>query len=116
MDTTHIREALSEPGPGKALVVDGGGSLSAALVDSHLAEVASANRWAGVVVYGAVRRMSDAEELRLGIKAAGTSPRIRGLLTAGTRNQPVSFGGARFEPGSFVVSDADGLVLLPSRP
>ena len=41
-----------EPGTGKVLVIDGGGSLRCALLGDQLADMAVKNGWEGVVVYG----------------------------------------------------------------
>ncbi len=49
-DNSLVRAALEEPGAGKVLVVDGSGSLRCALVGDKLAELASRNGWAGLVV------------------------------------------------------------------
>jgi regulator of ribonuclease activity A len=54
-DNTLVRKALEEPGAGRVLVVDGGGSLRCAMLGGNLAELAHKNGWAGVVVYGCVR-------------------------------------------------------------
>src|SRR6476619_4315478 len=54
-DNVLVRAALEEPGAGRVLVVDGGGSLRCALVGDQLVSLAHANSWAGVVVYGCIR-------------------------------------------------------------
>ena len=42
-DNVLIREALEEPGSGRVLVIDGGGSLACALLGDQLASLALAN-------------------------------------------------------------------------
>jgi regulator of ribonuclease activity A len=51
-DNTSVKGALEEPGHGRVLVVDGGGSLRRALVGGNIAASAAKNGWAGVVVDG----------------------------------------------------------------
>lgn len=51
-DTVLIRRSLEEPGSGRVLVVDGGGSHRCALLDRELAELACANGWEGLILYG----------------------------------------------------------------
>ena len=48
-DNALVRQALEEPGLGRVLVVDGGGSLRTALVGGSLAALAYRNGWTGVV-------------------------------------------------------------------
>lgn len=55
-----VRSTLSEPGGGKVLVVDGGGSLRRALFGDNIAALAVQNGWAGVIIYGAIR---DSEQV-----------------------------------------------------
>ena len=54
-DNSLVRAALEEPGDGKVLVVEGGGSLRCALLGDMLAELGVKNGWAGVIVYGCIR-------------------------------------------------------------
>jgi RraA family protein len=55
-----VRSAMGEPGAGRVLVVDGGGSLRRALLGDNIAELAVKNGWEGVIIYGAIR---DAEQV-----------------------------------------------------
>jgi regulator of ribonuclease activity A len=47
------------------------------------------------------------------VKALGSNPRKSTKTGTGQRDVPVSFGGALFTPGREVVSDEDGIVVLP---
>lgn len=95
------------------LVVDGGGSLHTALMGDLIAASAVQNGWAGVVINGAVRDVLELALLDLGIKALGSNPRRSEKTGAGDRDVTVSFGGATFTPGARLVSDDDGVVVLP---
>jgi regulator of ribonuclease activity A len=66
-DNALLKSVLSEPVAGGVLVIDGAGSLHAALVGDVIAELARSNGWAGLVVNGAVR---DAAALRASISAS----------------------------------------------
>ncbi len=59
---------------GKVLVVDGGGSLRRALLGGNLAAAAARNGWAGVVIDGCVRDVSELAVLGLGIRALASMP------------------------------------------
>jgi regulator of ribonuclease activity A len=112
-DNALLKSVLGEPGSGKVLVVDGGGSLHTALVGDQIAALAVEHGWEGVVVHGVVRDSVELAGLDLGVKALGTNPR-RGTKTgAGERDVPVEFGSALFTPGARLVSDEDGVVVLP---
>ena len=50
-----VRQALGEPGEGRVLVVDGGGSMRCALLGDNLAGMAADNGWSGVIVNGCIR-------------------------------------------------------------
>ncbi|WP_214110136.1 ribonuclease E activity regulator RraA [Acrocarpospora catenulata] len=110
-DNALLKSVLSEPGQGRVLVVDGGGSLHTALMGDIIAGLAVANGWAGVVVNGAVRDVAALRELDLGIKALGSNPRKSGKQGTGERDVPVSFGGVTFHPGAELYSDDDGILV-----
>jgi regulator of ribonuclease activity A len=112
-DNGLVKATLAEPGAGRVLVVDGGGSVHTALMGDQIGASAVRNGWAGVVVNGAVRDSVALAELDLGIKAIGTNPRKSAKLGAGERDVAVQFGGATFRPGDLVVADQDGVVVLP---
>jgi regulator of ribonuclease activity A len=98
---------------GAVLVVDGGGSLRTALVGDVIAGIAVDRGWAGLVINGAVRDSVALNGLEIGIKALGTNPRKSGKTGAGEVDQPIEIGGVRLSPGRTVVSDEDGIVVLP---
>ncbi len=112
-DNGLLRELVRAPGSGCVLVVDGGGSLHAALVGDMLAGAAVTNGWAGLILHGAVRDSAALSGLDLGVKALGTNPRPGGKTGAGAVDVPVSFGGVTFHPGDILHADDDGIVLLP---
>jgi regulator of ribonuclease activity A len=66
-----------------------------------------------VVIHGAVRDVAALAKLDIGIKALGSNPRRSSKDGVGQQNVPVSFGGAVFSPGARLVSDEDGVVVLP---
>ncbi len=114
-DNVLVRRALSEGGTGKVLVVDGGGSLRAALVGDIIAGLALENGWAGVLLNGAVRDVATLRDVGIGLKALGSVPRKSAKAGAGASDVPVAFGGARFVPGRWVYCDEDGVVVANRR-
>jgi regulator of ribonuclease activity A len=111
-DNVLVRSRVAEPGHGRVLVVDGGGSLRVALVGDVVAGLARDNGWAGLLVHGAVRDVASLAGLALGVKALGTTPRPSDKTGAGEIDAPVTFGGVTFRPGAILYSDDDGIVVL----
>jgi regulator of ribonuclease activity A len=111
-DNVLLRARVSEPGQGRVLVVDGGGSFRCALLGDNIAATAVENGWAGIVVYGCVRDVAALAELPIGIKALGTNPRPSGKSGGGDVDVPVTFGGAEFSPGAILHADDDGVIVL----
>ncbi|MEV8509161.1 ribonuclease E activity regulator RraA [Actinoplanes sp. NPDC051475] len=113
-DNALLKSVLGESGEGRVLVVDGKGSLHCALMGDVIAGLAVDNGWAGVIINGAVRDVAALRTLPLGIKALGSNPRKSTKTGAGERDVVLEFGNCRFTPGAEVVSDDDGIVVLPS--
>ena len=111
-DNVLVKQRAGEPGSGRVLVVDGGGSMRCALLGDSIAGLALANGWAGVVINGCVRDAAALAALALGVTAIGTHPRPSGKSGEGDLDMPVTFGGVTFSPGALVASDDDGLVVI----
>jgi regulator of ribonuclease activity A len=115
-DNGMLRPILSEPGVGRVLVVDGGGSLRRTLVGDVTVGMAAANGWAGLIVNGAVRDVPALRNLDIGVKALGVNP-VRAVNTGkGERDVPVVIGGLTIVPGAWLAADADGVLAFPERP
>lgn len=110
-DNSRVAERLAEPGRGRVLVVDGGGSLACALLGDNLAARAVENGWAGVLVNGCVRDAAVLAGMALGVRALAASPRRSVKRGAGEADVPVSFAGATFVPGHRLWADEDGIVV-----
>jgi regulator of ribonuclease activity A len=111
-DNALLKSVLSEPGDGRVLVIDGGGSLHTALVGDVIAGLGQGNGWAGIIVNGAVRDAAALRTIDIGIKALGTNPRKSTKTGGGERDVVVELGGTRFAPGDIAYSDDDGIVVV----
>jgi regulator of ribonuclease activity A len=111
-DNALLKSVLGEPGNGRVLVIDGGGSLHTALVGDLIAELGRSNGWSGVVVHGAVRDSALIRTMNFGCKALGTNPRKSTKTGSGDRDVVVSFGAVDFIPGEVLYADADGIVVV----
>lgn len=114
-DNTQVKAILSEPGQGRVLVVDAGGSLRCAMLGDLIAASAVANGWAGVVLWGCVRDSTALASLDLGIKALATHPRKSERRGEGQRGCPVTFAGVGFKQGHWVYADGDGILVAARR-
>ncbi len=112
-DNTLVREMLAEPGAGKVLVVDGGGSKRCALLGDQIAELAVKNQWEGVVIYGCIRDSVAIGALPLGVRALDTNPKKSVKRNEGTRDLVLNFAGVDFTPGHWLYADEDGVLLSP---
>lgn len=112
-DNSLVAERVREPGEGRVLVIDGGGSMRCALVGDNLAALAADNGWAGLVVYGCVRDVDELAAIDVGIQALGSNP-LRSIKRGeGQRDLPVDFAGVRFVPDQYVYCDNNGVVVAP---
>ena len=111
-DNALVRTLLEEPGAGRVLIVDGGGSMRCALVGGNLAQLGVANGWQGLVVFGCIRDSEEIRGLAIGVKALGTHPRKseKGLHT-GHRDRAVTFAGVTFRSGEWLYADSDGILI-----
>ncbi|MBA4501811.1 ribonuclease E activity regulator RraA [Marinobacterium marinum] len=114
-DNSLVREQVAQPGKGKVLVVDGGGSMRRAMLGDMLAEKAQDNGWEGIIIYGCVRDVNAIAELELGVQALGSHPMKTEKLGVGQLNVPVTFGGVTFHPGEFVYADNNGVLVAPQQ-
>lgn len=109
-DNSLVREAVGEPGRGRVLVVDAGGSRRCAMLGDLLAAKAVENGWAGVIMNGLIRDSADIAGMDLGVKALGTLPLKSVKKGIGERDVPVHFSGVQFVPKTYVYADEDGII------
>ena len=113
-DNSLVRDAVGEPGEGRVLVVDAGGSLRCAMLGDLLAAKAAANGWAGVLMNGLIRDSVDIAQMDLGVMALGTYPLKSVKRGLGERDVVVRFSGVNFVPGEYLYADEDGIVCSAS--
>ncbi len=110
-DNSLVRGALENPGAGRVLVVDGGGSTRCALLGDQLAALALERGWSGVVIWGCVRDSAALRRMPLGVKALAAQPCRSAKRGAGQAGSVLRFAGIEFQPGWHLYADADGIVL-----
>lgn len=114
-DNSLLKQCVEEPGQGRVIVVDGGGSRRRALLGDMLAEKAVNNGWVGVVINGVIRDVDEIGAMALGVQALGTCPVKTGKLGMGQRDVVLCIAGVDIAPGDFVYADNNG-VLVSKRP
>lgn len=110
-DNALLKAALQEPGAGRVMVVDGGGSTRRALLGDQIALILQRNGWAGIVINGAVRDRDEIDAMEVGVRCLGTSPVKSAKAGVGQKDVAVSFGNVEIRPGMHLWADADGVVI-----
>ena len=110
-DNSLVRKQLEQPGNGRVLVVDGGGSTRCAMVGDILAQMGADNGWSGIIVYGCIRDSGVIATINLGVKAMGTMPLKSVKKGEGEIDVTVHFADVDFVPGQYAYADEDGIIL-----
>nr|WP_187276398.1 ribonuclease E activity regulator RraA [Parahaliea maris] len=110
-DNSLVKALVEEPGQGRVIVVDGGGSRRRALLGDMLAEKAAANGWAGLVIYGVIRDVDEIGQTALGVQALGTIPLKTDKRGEGQRDILLHFGGVLIAPGDYIYADNNGVLV-----
>src|SRR5215218_6129111 len=95
-DVGLVRQCVEQPGRGRVLVVDGGGSTRVALLGDRLSARAIENGWAGVLVFGAVRDTEMLATMDLGVMALGAVPARGSFNGTGAIGSSFQAGGVEF--------------------
>ncbi len=110
-DNGLIRTVLEQDGVGRVLLIDGGGSLRRALIDSELSSLAEENEWEGIIVYGSVREIDELEDMNIGIQALASIPVGSIQQDIGEIDVAVNFGGVTFLPEDYLYADNTGIII-----
>lgn len=113
-DNSLVRASLEQPGDGRVLVVDGGGSMLVALLGDQLAALALSNGWVGVVIEGCVRDSATLVEMPIGIKALGSCPRRSYKRGDGHAGLMLRIGRMDVRSGWWLYADSDGVLTVPA--
>lgn len=114
-DNSLVKACVGEPGEGRVIVVDGGGSRRRALLGDMLAEQAASNGWSGLVINGVIRDVDEIGATALGVQALGTCPIKTEKLGVGQRDIPVELGGVTVAPGDYIYADNNGVIVSKRR-
>ena len=110
-DNTKLRAAVEQPGEGRVLVVDGGGSMNCALFGGNLAKLAADNGWAGIIIHGCVRDRAELAGEAVGIKALASHPKKSQKRDLGSYDVSLQFSGVTIHSGDWIYADEDGVLV-----
>ncbi len=110
-DNSLLKQCVEEPGHGRVIVVDGGGSRRRALLGDMLAAKAADNGWAGVVINGVIRDVDEVGRIALGVQALGSNPIKSEKHGEGQRDIVLQMGGVVIAPGDYVYADNNGVIV-----
>ena len=110
-DNSLVKQCVEEPGLGRVIMVDGGGSMRRALLGDLLAEKAAANGWSGLVINGVIRDVDQMGYISLGVQALGSCPLKTVKLGVGQRDIHIHVGGVDIAPGDYIYADNNGVLV-----
>ena len=93
------------------MLVDGKGLMHRSLLGDRLAQLASDNGWAGVIVIGAIRDIEVIERIDLGVQALGVCPIKTQKQGRGERDIPLAFASITVRPGDWLYADRNGVLV-----
>jgi RraA family protein len=112
-DNLMVHKALDVAKPGDVVVVDTGGSMSAAVLGDLISNKAKHRGIAGFIIDGLVRDLPGVKECGLPIYAKGVTPFGPLHRGPGEINHAISCGGIVVHPGDIVTADASGVTVVP---
>jgi RraA family protein len=113
-DILMVGKGLSECPEGHVLVIDGQGERNTALWGAITTTVARLKGLAGVVIDGAIRDAGLIRRDKLPVFAIAAVPNAGGAEYRGEIGVPIQCGGAVVHPGDWIVTDEDGVVVVPA--
>ncbi len=112
-DILMVGKALSDCPRGSVLAIDGQGELNTALWGAITTECARRKGLAGIVIDGAIRDVAQIRHDKLPVFARAAVPNAGGAEYRGEIGMTIQCGGAVISPGDWIVSDEDGVVVVP---
>jgi RraA family protein len=112
-DILMVGKALSECPKGFVLVIDGQGELNTALWGAITTACARRKGVEGIVIDGAIRDVAQIRRDKLPVFARAAVPNAGGAEYRGEIGASIQCGGAVVSTGDWIVSDEDGVVVVP---
>lgn len=113
-DNLLVHQALQRIGPGDALVVNGQGDVTRAVLGDRMAGKLLEQGGVGVVVDGAVRDATALQAMGAPVFARAVTPAGPFKHGPGCLQVDVAIGSVVVHPGDVIVADGDGVVVVPA--
>jgi regulator of RNase E activity RraA len=114
-DNLATRKAMNLVEAGDVVVVDSRGDVASAVFGGVSADEMQRKGVAALIVDGAVRDRAHITRLGIPVYARAVNPAPPTFSGAGEINVPVCCGGVVVEPGDVVVTDDEGIIVIPRR-
>lgn len=112
LGTTAVEAATKD----HVIVIDHQGRSDCAGWGGNLSRGAMYNGCAGTIIDGAARDIDEAAELGYPIFGRSTTPlTARGRAVELACQTPIQIGGARVNPGDYLIADSTGIVVIPQH-
>ncbi len=108
-NNSELIKLLKTDGKARVCVVDVDAKY-VAVVGDKLMGFAAQNNWAGIIVNGYVRDITNTRSIDVGLWALGTCPKKAPTLNSGECGIDLKFGGVSFCEGDFLYADIDGII------
>jgi regulator of RNase E activity RraA len=112
-DLAAAFKAIDVATPGDIVVIDTRGSTSTAFWGENMSLSAINRGIAGAVIDGSCRDVVEIRQLRFPVVCRGIVPNVAAISGYGDVNVPIQCAGAAVAPGDLVVSDENGIVVVP---
>lgn len=109
-NNSELIKLLKTDGKGRVCVVDVGAKY-VAVVGDKLMGFAAQNNWAGIIVNGFVRDITNTKSIDVALFALGTCPKKAPEPKSGECGISLEFGGVKFCEGDYLYADSDGIIL-----
>jgi regulator of RNase E activity RraA len=109
-----LEQVLKTMRDGDIVVIDIGGSNSAAAWGGLASRLAQRRGVRGTVMWGSCRDVEEIRAIGYPVWAAATCPRrSRNEWTFGSINEPITISGVTIRAGDYVLADETGVVVVP---
>lgn len=109
-----LEQVLKTMRDGDVVVMDLGGSNTAAAWGGLASRLAQRRGVRGTIMWGACRDVEEIRTIGYPVWAAATCPRrSRNEFTFGSINEPITIAGVTIDAGDYVLADETGIVCIP---
>lgn len=111
-----LEQVLKTMRDGDVVIMDIGGSNSAAAWGGLASRLAQRRGVRGTIMWGSCRDVEEIRTIGYPVWAAATCPRrSRNEYTFGSINKPITIAGVTIKAGDFVLADETGIVTIPQE-